>query len=73
MGIIKSAVLFYNDGQVKFTMQPIKDTQHYFREEFMEGDSIQVGDEVPVRMRVYFKEFARRADIFGYAIFEEIR
>ena len=70
----KLAVLFYRDGQVKFTNICVDSELNYYQETFMPPNiyqHINEKDEVK-EIPIYTRNFIRQGDIFGYTIYQEI-
>lgn len=69
----KEALLFYRDGQVKFTHCVVKDTDYGYRESFAQALMLDHLDEYAPRMPVVeYRDFRFRGDVARYRIFEEV-
>ena len=74
MDTFRTAILFYRDGQVKFTNVVVENHLRYYQEAFVPPLSYQDVDEKEKvkNSPFYTHDFVRQGDVFGYAIYKEI-
>ena len=61
----REAVLFYKDGQVKFTHRVVAPNLFVYVESHVHADPLQKAIDC------HRTEFIHKGDIFGYALYEE--
>ena len=66
MATTKTAVLFYRDGQVKFTQMAVPQTMREYCEVFVPPTSVLLKE-----IQIYKKYFYLKTEIFDYALYEE--
>lgn len=67
--INRTALLFYKDGQVKFTGRVVPVEQYLYREAFTPNSVYHGMPEE--NTEIYYREFQKKCDIFKYTIYEE--
>lgn len=65
----KEAILFYKNGQIKFSRYAVSSTQGWFYEDIMVPEKIT--DNPKEIVELHRLSFMRKGDVFEYAIFEE--